>query len=73
MRRIRPPDEEMARKVETVSREAGSVLPSTGYRSRSGVGMAGCGSQSLCWEVGVTREQRTVFQWIMGDILHGHP
>lgn len=46
MRRIRPPEEEMARKVETVSREARSVLPSTGYRSRSGVAMAGCGSQS---------------------------
>lgn len=31
-----------------------------------------CGSQSLCWEGGVTGEQGVVLQWILGDCLHGH-
>lgn len=71
MRRIRPPDKEMASKLESLRREAEWLSPSLGCRSRCGVGMAV--GQSLCWEVGLPREQKVVFQWILGDFLYDHP
>lgn len=60
---MKPSDEDAARKLELVAREA--AFPR--FWKQAGVGMVvGC---SLC---GATREQRGVLQEILGDFVHRH-